>query len=77
MPRLAAALALLALALAPAASFAAEGDADAAAKKRQRLAKGLRLKAFGSCNDLVRWAAGTPGRGRAPQVRRRPTYPSR
>ena len=55
MPRLAAALALLALALAPAASLAAEGDADAAAKKRQRLAKQLRLKAFGSCNGLVRY----------------------
>jgi Beta propeller domain len=55
MPRLAAALALLALALAPAASLAAEGDADAAAKKRQRLAKQLRLKAFGSCTGLVRY----------------------
>ncbi len=55
MPRLAAALALLALALAPAASLAAEGDADAAAKKRQRLAKQVRLKAFGSCRGLVRY----------------------
>ena len=55
MPRLAAALALLALALAPAASLAAEGDADGAAKKRQRLAKQVRLKAFGSCRGLVRY----------------------
>ena len=55
MPRFAAALALLALALAPAASLAAEGDADAAAKKRQRLAKQVKLKAFGSCRGLVRY----------------------
>ena len=56
MPRLAAALlALLALALAPAASVAAGGDADAAAKKRERLAKQVRLKAFGSCRGLVRY----------------------
>lgn len=56
MPRLAAALlVLLSLALAPAASVAADGDADAAANKRQRLAKQVRLKAFGSCKGLVRY----------------------
>ncbi len=46
---------LFALALAPAASVAAGGDADAAAKKRERLAKQVRLKAFGSCRGLVRY----------------------
>jgi Beta propeller domain len=56
MPRLvAAALALFALAAAPAVSVASAGDAQAAAKKRQRLAKQVRLKAFGSCKGIVRY----------------------
>ena len=50
-----AALALFALAAAPALSVASAGDAEAAAKKRQRLAKQARLKAFGSCRGIVRY----------------------
>ena len=46
-------------------------------EKRQRLAKQLRLKAFGSCNGLAappfRAGAGTPGRGQARSSRRRQT----
>jgi uncharacterized secreted protein with C-terminal beta-propeller domain len=56
MPRLVvAAVALVALALAPAVSVASAGDAEAAAKKRQRLAKQVRLKAFGSCKGIMRY----------------------
>jgi Beta propeller domain len=56
MPRLvAAAVVLVALALAPAVSAASAGDAEAAAKKRQRLAKLVRLKAFGSCKGIMRY----------------------
>ena len=56
MPRLvAAAVALLALVIAPAVSVASAGDAETAAKKRQRLAKQVRLKAFGSCKGIVRY----------------------
>jgi uncharacterized secreted protein with C-terminal beta-propeller domain len=56
MPRLVvAAVALVALALAPAVSVASAGDAEAAAKKRQRLAKQVQLKAFGSCKGIMRY----------------------
>lgn len=56
MPRLvAAAVAFVALALAPAVSAASASDAEAAAKKRQRLAKLVRLKAFGSCKGIMRY----------------------
>lgn len=56
MPRLvAAAVAFVALALAPAVSAASANDAEAAAKKRQRLAKLVRLKAFGSCKGIMRY----------------------
>jgi uncharacterized secreted protein with C-terminal beta-propeller domain len=56
MPRLVvAAVAVVVLALAPAASVASAGDAEAAAKKRQRLAKLVRLEAFGSCNGIMRY----------------------
>jgi Beta propeller domain len=56
MPRLVVAtVALVALALAPAVSAASASDAEAAAGKRQRLAKLVRLKAFGSCKGIVRY----------------------
>jgi Beta propeller domain len=69
MPRLAAvAVALVGLALAPAVSVASAGDAETAANKRQRLAKLVRLKAFGSCKGIMRYGRrhARQGPGEAP-----------